>query len=188
MIPATSASPTFHRDGYAIDPVHSCVQFRVRHLGFSRVTGRFDRFTGRFMLNPVSLGSLQVEARIEAASVNTGDAERDRHLRSSDFLDVGQFPEIVFRSTKVSALRVDTFTLTGELVLHGVRKQVDLDVTYLGEATDQQGRERVAFEARTRLNRHDFGLTWNSVLETGGLLLGDEVDILIEVQAVREQP
>ncbi len=176
------------RDVFTVDPVHSCVQFRVRHLGFSKVVGRFDRYTAAIHMNPVSLSSLRVEARIEAASVNTGDGERDAHLRSTDFLEAERFPEIVFTSTAVRDVTVDTFVLLGELTLHGVTRPLALQVIYRGEAVDLRGRERVAFEAEGRINRKDFGLTWNSVLETGGLLVGEEVEVRLEVQAVRETP
>ncbi len=174
------------RDVFTVDPVHSCVQFRVRHLGFSKVVGRFDRYTAVIRMNPVSLSSLRAEAHIEAASVNTGAAERDAHLRSSDFLEAERFPEIVFVSTGVRDVTVDTFVLHGDLTLHGVTRPVALQVIYRGEARDLQGRERIAFEAGGRINRKDYGLTWNSVLETGGLLVGEEVEIMLEIQAVRD--
>ncbi len=177
---------SIRRDVYSVDPVHSCVQFRVRHLGFSKVVGRFDRYGAIIRMNPASLSSLQVEARIEAASVNTGDAERDAHLRSSDFLEAERFPEIVFVSTGVRDVTVDSFVLHGKLSLHGVTRPVVLQAIYGGEVRDLKGRERVAFEAGGRINRKGYGLTWNSVLETGGLLVGDEVEIMLEIQAVRE--
>lgn len=176
---------SIRRDVFTVDPVHSCVQFRVRHLGFSKVVGRFDRYAAVIRMNPNSLSSLEAEARIEAASVNTGDAERDAHLRSSDFLEAERFPEVRFVSTGVRDVTVDTCVLLGDLTLHGVTRPVTLHVIYRGEARDLQGRERIAFEAGGRINRKDYGLTWNSVLETGGLLVGEEVEIMLEIQAIR---
>ncbi|QXD16398.1 YceI family protein [Rhodocaloribacter litoris] len=185
MITSAGASRVTSLNTYVVDPVHSCVQFRVRHLGFSRITGRFDTFSAVLRMNPVSLGSLAVEARIDAASVNTGDAVRDAHLRSADFFEADRYPEILFKSTRTRDVRVDALVLCGRLTLHGITRPVELAVTYLGEARDLDGRERIAFEAHTRINRKDFGLTWNSVLETGGLLVGEDVEVMLAVQAVR---
>lgn len=172
---------------YVVDQRHSSVQFRVRHLGFSRVTGRFHSFSARIRMNPVSLSHFCVEAIIEAASVNTGDEERDQHLRSADFLNVDAYPHIFFQGRDVRAVSIDRFELHGDLTLHGITRPEVLHVQYLGEAVDLTGQERVAFDSRARINRKDYGLTWNNVLQTGGLLVGESVDVQIEIQAVRQE-
>ena len=171
---------------FAVDSAHSDVQFKVRHLGFSKVTGHFGTFEATVQMDPHDLESLQTAATIEAASVYTGDDKRDAHLRSEDFFEAETYPELTFRSTGVRSVSGDTFQLEGELTIRGVTKNVVLDGVFLGTATDPWGGERVAFEARTKINRKDFGLTWNTVLETGGVLVGEDVEIFLDVQAVQQ--
>lgn len=170
---------------YRIDPEHTTIQFRVRLLGFSRVTGWFRRFEGKVLLHPLYLSTLQAAVQIETASVDTGSEARDAHLRSADFFDADTFPEMTFASTAVRDVGVDAFRLEGVLSLHGVERPVVLEATYLGESADPWGGgRRVAFEAYTRFNRHDFGLGWNQFVETGSWLVGDDVEVELAVQAV----
>lgn len=171
---------------YAVDLSHSTVQFKVRHLGFSKVTGRFNDFEATVHVDPENLGTLEAHATIQAASVTTGEKKRDEHLRSADFFDVEAFPTLTFTSKEVTSVDGDTFKLAGDLTIHGITRPVVLNVAYLGQATDPWGGARVAFEARTKINRTDFGLTWNSVLEAGGLLVAEEVEITLEVQGVKQ--
>lgn len=171
---------------YHADPAHSSVRFKVRHLGFSKVTGRFGAFDATVRLDPGDLTTLEAEATIDAASISTGDEKRDAHLRSEDFFEVETYPELTFRSTGVRNVRGDDFELEGELTMHGVTKPVVLAGTFLGTARDPWGGERVGFEAQTTINRKDFGLNWNSVLETGGVLVGEDVEIVLDVQAVQQ--
>ncbi len=173
---------------YIVDQSHSSVQFRVRHLGFSKVSGRFLAFEATLQMNPVSLRTLHVEARIQAASISTGDEDRDAHLRSPDFLDAARYPSILFQSRDVIEAKVDSFQLRGDLTMHGVTRPVVLSVLYLGEAQDLTGKQRVAFEATTKINRKDYGLTWNNVIQTGGLLVGETVEVMLDIQAVRAAP
>lgn len=172
---------------YTIDPAHSRVGFSVRHMGFARVRGSFEQFEGVVRMRPGSLESLEAEGTVQATSVTTSDAKRDEHLRSADFFEVDKHATITFRTTGVRDVTSDSFTLLGELSIRGVTRPVELRGTYLGEGTDPWGGTRVAFEATGKVNRKDFGLNWNTVLETGGFLVSDDVEITVEVQAVQQQ-
>ncbi len=170
---------------YTIDPAHSRAGFAVRHLGFSKVRGHFPTFAGTLEVDPSDLSTLNAQASIDAGSITTADAKRDEHLRSTDFFDVAEHPTLTFASLETRDAGGDRVTLRGELTMRGVTRTVDLDVVYLGEATDPWGGSRVAFEAQTTVNRKDYGLNWNAVLETGGFLVGEDVEITLEIQAVK---
>jgi polyisoprenoid-binding protein YceI len=172
---------------YAVDPSHSRVGFVARHLGFSKVRGSFERFEGTVRMVPGDLSTLEAEATIETDSVTTNDAKRDAHLRTSDFFEAESYPVLSFKSTGVRDVAGNTFTLLGELTMRGVTKTVELRAEYLGEGTDPWGGTRVGFEAETTVNRKDFGLNWNAVLEAGGFLVADEVQIQLEIQTVLQQ-
>ncbi len=169
---------------YQIDPAHTDVEFVARHLGISKVRGRFAAFSGTVEIAEDPLVS-SVEVTIEAASIDTRSEDRDAHLRSGDFLDVEAHPHLTFRSTGVRHTRGDRFEVDGELTVRGVTRPVTLDVQYLGTARDPWGGDRIAFTASTELDREAFGLTWNQALETGGVLVGKKVRIELDVQAVR---
>jgi len=151
----------------------------------SKVRGRFARYTGTVNLDDSDLTRSSVEAIIDAASIDTGTLQRDEHLKSPDFLDAQKFPELRFRSTRIQKLDDPHFRLLGELTIREVTREVSLDVAYGGRATDPWGNERIGFVATTSLDRKDFGLGWNQALEAGGVLVGDRVDVEIEVQAVK---
>ena len=172
---------------YTIDPAHSRLGFAVRHMGFSKVRGSFEQFEGVVRMQPNALETLEAEGVVQANSITTSDAKRDEHLRSPDFFEVDNHPTISFRSTEVRDVKGESFTLVGELTMRGVTRTVELSATYLGEGKDPWGGTRVAFEASTTVNRKDFGLNWNAVLETGGFLVSDEVQITLEIQAVQSQ-
>jgi len=185
MMSTTTLTPTPAAAAtYAIDRTHSEVRFRVRHL-LSRVGGQFRDFAGTIVFDANHLETSRVEFAIQAASIDTSVADRDAHLRSDDFFAVDKYPEITFASDRVVRTGTDTFTVSGMLTIRGIAQRVELPVTYLGVAKDPWGNEKVAFEAAIRLNRKDFGLTWNAALETGGLLVGDDVDVQLNVQAAR---
>lgn len=169
---------------YAIDTSHSEVSFTARHAGVARVRGRFADYDGTIVVGDDLAGS-SARARIAAASVDTGDPNRDTHLRSTDFFDAKARPEWHFQSTGVRA-DGENLVLTGDLTINDVTKPVDLDVEYHGTATDPYGNQRLGFSAQTQVSRKDFGLTWNVALEAGGVLVGDKVRIGIEVSAVRQ--
>jgi polyisoprenoid-binding protein YceI len=171
---------------WQIDSAHSGIHFSVRHLVIAKVRGQFSRWSGSVEVPEGDFSRATVRATIDASSIDTGVADRDAHLRSADFLDVAAFPEMTFESRRVEALADDRLRLHGDLTLRGVVREVVLDVEASGIATDPWGNVRAGFTARTSLDRKDFGLTWNQALETGGVLVGDKVEIEIEVEAVRQ--
>jgi polyisoprenoid-binding protein YceI len=172
---------------WKIDAAHSLVQFAVKHMMFTTVRGRFTDVQGRIhCVDEADPSSASVEATIAAASIDTSDAQRDTHLRSPDFLDAEQYPTITFKSTRVEQTGEDQLRIRGDLTIRDVTREVALETTYNGRGTNPWGQEVTGFTAETRLNRKDFGLTWNAALESGGLLVGDKLDILIEIQAVKQ--
>ncbi len=182
----TTGSPALST--WNLDPAHSVVEFSAKHMMITTVKGRFADVKGTITVDARNPDQSRVEAEIGAASIDTRTDQRDQHLRSADFLDVEHYPTITFRSTKVEgamAREGDAFTVTGELTIRGKTLPVKLDCVYDGRGKDPWGGERVAFSAKTRLDRRDFGLMWNQALETGGILVSNEVKIEIEVQAVR---
>jgi len=167
-----------------IDPAHSGVHFSIRHL-VSKVRGRFAKLSGTIHADESDLTRSVVEATIDVASVDTGTAQRDAHLRSPDFFDAERFPEIRFRSTRIEKVSDDRYRVIGQLTIRDVTREVPLDVEHGGRAKDPWGNERLGFIAKAAIDRKDFGLQWNQVLETGGVMVGDRVDIELELQAVR---
>jgi polyisoprenoid-binding protein YceI len=170
---------------WEIDTVHSHLGFSVRHLVISKVHGRFSRWTGTLSLDDARPESSRVEVRIEAASIDTHEPQRDAHLRSADFLDTDRHPIIEFRSTRIERAGGDRYQLAGDLVIAGVTRPVLIEVESLGRTLDPWGGERTGFSARTTIDRRDFGLVWNQALETGGVVVGEKVEISIEIEAVR---
>lgn len=170
---------------YKIDPAHTSVHFSVRHMMVSNVRGEFTATAGSIVVDPANPANSSVEATIEVASINTRDAQRDTHLKSADFLDLEKFPTITFKSTKVEP-HGDGGKLTGDLTIHGVTRPITLEIEGpTAEVKDPWGGLRIGASAHGKLSRKDFGLTWNAALETGGVLVGDEVKITIDVEAVR---
>ena len=170
---------------WRIDPSHTHVEFSVKHLMIAKVKGRFTGVTGTVRLVPGLAGS-GVDVVIDAASIDTREERRDAHLRSADFLDVEQFPELTFRGRRVIPTGMGEFSVTGDLTIRGVTREVTLQVADEGRSGDPWGGERAGFSATTRIDRRDFGLTWNQALETGGVLVGNEVTISLEVELVKE--
>jgi polyisoprenoid-binding protein YceI len=170
---------------YEIDTVHSSVHFSVRHMMLSNVRGEFTKVSGTIKLDAQNPASSAVEVTIDVSSINTRDAQRDTHLKSADFLDVEKSPSLMFRSKQIVPHKGGG-TLTGDLTIRGVTREVTLDVEGpTPEIKDPWGKQRIGASATAKLNRKDFGLTWNSALETGGVLVGDEVKITIDIEAVR---
>ncbi len=176
-------APSAWATTYAIDPDHTTVSFKVRHL-FSNVQGTFNQVEGTIDYVPDHPEQWKTAATIQAASLSTRVDKRDQHLRSKDFFDVGQFPVITFRSTGVAEATATGGKLSGLLAIHGVEKPVVLDLTIHGEGKDPWGNVRSGFTATTKINRKDFGLNWNQVLETGQLLVGEDVEITLEVEGI----
>lgn len=169
---------------WTIDPMHSSVEFAVRHLMITTVRGRFTGVKGTVTLDEADPAKSTVEVVIDAASIDTREPQRDTHLRSADFFDVERFPTLTFRSTKVDGVLGESFALAGDLTIHGVTRPVVLDVQAEGRIKDAWGGIRSGFTATTKINRSDFGLTWNQLLEAGGVTVSDEVKISLDVQLV----
>lgn len=168
---------------WTIDPSHSEIQFAARHMMISRVRGRFHEFSGTVTVGERPEDS-SVEAVIQAASIDTGDENRDQHLRSPDFLDVERFPQIPFRSRSVRPGRGDRWQVTGDLTIRDLTRSVTLDVEFCGAAIDPWGQVRAGYMAETEIDREDFAVTWNQALEAGGFLVGRGVKIEADVEAV----
>jgi polyisoprenoid-binding protein YceI len=169
---------------WKIDPSHSGIHFTVRHMVISKVRGAFERFQGTVAFDEQNPAASQVSVEIDADSIQTHEPKRDGHLRSPDFFDVAKYPKLTFESTKVEK-GGDGYLVTGNLTLHGVTKPVVLDVEALGGGKDPWGNERIGFQATTSINRKDFGLTWNQALETGGVLVGEKIDVTLDIQAIK---
>lgn len=176
---AASAAPAT----WTIDQNHSEVGFSIRHF-FSKVPGTFDKFSGSVVYDPKKPENSSVKVDIDPASINTKNEKRDNHLRSEDFFDVAKFPTLAFVSTKVTAAGENKLKVEGNLTMHGVTKPVTLDVTFLGAGPSREGEQRSGFEATAKLDRKDFGILWNKTLDQGGTMLGDDVDIKINVEGV----
>ena len=166
---------------YELDPTHTAVTFKVRHL-LSNVNGTFDKFEGKFSFTPDKPEEWKVEAKIQADSINTRSDQRDKHLKSADFFDAEHYPELTFKSTKVTDYKKGHAKLHGILGIHGVEKEVVMDLEVLGLEKDPWGNELAGFSATTTINRKDYGLTWNQVAESGKFLVGEEVQITIDVE------
>jgi polyisoprenoid-binding protein YceI len=179
-----AASPVA-ADTFVIDPNHSEASFQIRHV-VTKVRGRFTDFAGSIVGDPAKPEAATVEFTVKTASIDTANAKRDGHLKSADFFDAEKFPEISFKSTSIKSTGKDKYDVTGNLTMHGVTKPVTLQVTNLG--TGGTGKDqKFGFEASTTLNRKDFGITWNRALDTGGLMLGDDVLVSVNIEASRKQ-
>lgn len=168
------------------DLSHSSVNFHIRHLMVSKVHGRFTKWSGTLALDEQDLTRSKIDVTIDAASIDTREDKRDEHLRSADFLDVASFPAITFSSTQIEREGEDTYRVLGELTIHGVTRPVALEVEGGARVTDPWGGTRTGFSAKTSISRKDFGLTWNVALEAGGFLVGDKLEITLEIEAVKK--
>jgi polyisoprenoid-binding protein YceI len=172
---------------YQIDPAHSAAQFKVRHMMIANVKGEFTKVSGTVTSDPSDPAAVQIQAAIEASSISTRDEQRDGHLKSADFFDVARYPTITFQSNKVVPSGPNSFEVAGDLTIHGVTQPVPLTVEEVTpEAKDPWGNMRRGATARTKVNRKDFGLQWNVALEAGGFLVGDEIEISIDVELIRQ--
>lgn len=176
-------APALRAETYEIDASHSQVGFRIRHL-VGKVSGRFTGFSGTIEYTPGKPQSWKVDAKIDPATINTDNEKRDGHLRAPDFFDVAKFPEMSFKSTKVTEVKGEKAKLHGDLTMHGVTKPVVLALEIGGTAKDPYGKTRAGFTATGTINRKDFAITYNSTLDTGGLMLGEDVSIALDIEAV----
>lgn len=169
---------------WTLDSQHTTVEFAVRHLMIATVKGRFGEAQGSVQLDLENPASTEVEVTIPVASIDTRSTDRDTHLRSADFFDVERHPNLIFRSTRVEPVGKQRYRLIGDLTIRGVTREVALEVEFAGTVKDPWGGTRAAFSVTGRINRHDFGLNWNAVLESGGVVVGPEVKIAIEAELV----
>jgi len=170
---------------WAIDPTHTAIGFSVRHAMVSKVRGGFNEFAGSVVIDGANLAASTAELTIQAGSIDTKNADRDGHLVSADFLNVEAFPTLTFTSTAVAIAGADV-TITGDLTIHGVTRPVTVEFEYIGTSLDPFGFTRVGFEGKAKISRKDFGLVWNAALETGGVLVGDEITLVLDVEAVKQ--
>lgn len=182
------AGPKVWAGTYKLDESHTQVGFKIKHLVISTVSGRFNKFAGNFEfdLKKGEIKGLNVD--IEASSIDTNEPDRDKHLKSPDFFDVEKFPKLTFVAKKTVTKENKPSKIEGELTIHGIKKAVTLDVDYKGSTIDPWGNERIAFEATTQVNRKDYGLKWNKNLDKGGVMIADDVKILIEGEALLQKP
>jgi polyisoprenoid-binding protein YceI len=181
----TTRVATLTARAYTIDKAHSEVTFKVRHL-LTRVRGRFSDFSGTVRFDEEQPERSSITLSIDAATVDTNSADRDQHLRSDDFFPVDKYPTITFVSSRITRTNADTYDVSGTLTVRGVAREITLPVAHLGTAKDPWGNLRAGFETEVTINRKDFGLTWNAALETGGFLVGDDVQIGLSIQAIAE--
>ena len=170
---------------WVIDTVHTTIGFSVRHAMVSKARGSFTDYSGLFTIDGDNLASSTAELTIQVASIETKSADRDAHLKSPDFLDVENFPTLTFVSTAVVA-KGDDVIVTGDLTIHGVTKSVDVTYRFLGLSTDPWGNQKIGFEGSAKISRKDFGLTWNAALETGGVMVGDDIKLNLDVEATKQ--
>ena len=170
---------------WKIDNAHSLVEFSVRHMMISTVRGRFERFSGTVEFNENDPTASSVDVQIEAASINTNESQRDNHLRSADFFDAEKFPYLSFKSTRVEKIDENNGRIYGDLTIRDISHPVVLETEYNGQAKSPWGATSAGFTANTKINRKDWNLGWNQALETGGMLVGDEIKIHIELEIVK---
>jgi len=177
---------TLVKTKWAIDPTHSEVQFKVKHLVISTVTGKFEKFDGAVYASKPDFSDAEAEFSADIDSINTSQPDRDGHLKSPDFFDAANHPKLTFKSTGVKKSGDSEFVLTGDLTIRGVTKSVQLNVEYGGTTKDPWGNTKAGFEINGKINRKDFGLSWSAVTETGGLVVSDEVKLQLAVEVAKQ--
>jgi polyisoprenoid-binding protein YceI len=182
---STTTVPTTLSGSYAIDPAHSRIGFVARHAMVTKVRGSFNEFEGSGYFDAEDPSNSKVQLTIKAASIDTRNADRDGHLRSNDFFDMEEHPEITFVSTRVEQVDAESYRVTGDLTIKGVTKPVSVDFEYTGAAVDPFDNQRIGLEGKTIVNRKDWGVSWNAALEAGGVLVSDKVTLEFEVSAIR---
>jgi len=168
-----------------IDPTHSEIGFKVKHMMFTNVSGKFDKYEGSFLTDGDNFDNAEISFSADVESINTGNADRDNHLRSADFFDAESHPKLTFKSSSVVRKNDGEYEISGDLSLHGVTKFVRLDAEFGGLMTDPWGNSKAAWNLAGKINRKDFGLNWNAALETGGVLVSEEVRVVLEIQLIK---
>ena len=185
MTTASAPALTELTGTYTLDPAHTRIGFVARHAMVTKVRGSFDEFAGTAVLDGANPANSRVEVTIEAASIDTRNAQRDEHLRGNDFLAMKEYPKITFASTGVRQAGETTFEVTGDLTIKGVTNEITIPFEFEGAAKDPFGNERVGFEGSVTINRRDYGVTWNAALEGGGVLVSDKVTLEFEISAIK---
>jgi polyisoprenoid-binding protein YceI len=178
-------STSQNHQGWNIDVAHTSIGFSVRHMVIAKVRGRFAKFGGKIEIDPQDLTKSSVKLSVDAASIDTGIADRDAHLRSPDFFDVEAFPELSYTSKRIEKVSSDAYRVFGDLTIRGTTREVPLDLEFGGVGKDPWGNERAGFNVKAKVDRKEFGLVWNQALEAGGVLVGDRVDIEVDLEAVK---
>jgi polyisoprenoid-binding protein YceI len=178
----------FAQSAWNIDPAHSAAQFQVRHLMISNVRGEFGKMSGAVIFDGKNYSTIKANAAIDVASINTREPKRDEHLRSPDFFDAAAYPKITFKSKRVENVSGYKFNLVGDLTIRGVVKEVSLSVEATPIIKGMSGESRIGAQATTRLNRQDFGVKWNRALDTGGVVVGDEIQVTLDMELVQQSP
>ncbi len=171
---------------WTVDASHSAIEFKVKHMMIANVRGSFHKFDADVVADAADLTTANISFSIDVNSIDTRDEQRDGHLKSADFFDVEKFPQITFKSTQVTRKGEGEYALTGDVTIHGVTKPITFSVEFEGSGKDPWGNERAGFSATASLSRKDFGLTWNAALETGGVLVGDEVKLALQIEAIKQ--
>src|SRR5262245_20391852 len=184
---AAAAAPLWAADTYTVDKNHSDASFRIRHFA-TKVRGRFADLEGAVQADAAQPTLSTVTFKIKASSIDTNNPDRDKHLKSPDFFDAEKCADITFQSSKITSTGRDKYDVAGTLTMHCVSKPITVPVTFLGFAKDPGGNERASFEVVTKLNRKDFGINWNKTLDSGGLMLSDDVDVEINLETVKKKP
>jgi polyisoprenoid-binding protein YceI len=184
LVVLAGLAPAWGADEFVIDPVHSSIEFSVRHMMVTNVRGRFREFSGTIFYDEKDITKSSVRVTIKTASIDTGNADRDAHLRSPDFFDAAKYPEITFASTRIEK-RGDDYVCIGTLTIRGVSREVAIPFRILGVVKDQRGNTRLGVEAGLTINRLDYGVSWSRALEGGGLVVGNDVKIELNVQAIK---
>ena len=173
------------KTNWTLDPTHSEIGFSVKHMMISKVKGGFDKFDAKIVADPTDLTTAEIEFTIDVASIDTRNEDRDNHLRSADFFDVEKYPTLTFKATNIEKTDDDEYAVTGNVNLHGVTRQETFNITFEGQGKDPWGNEKAGFSGKSKIKRSDYNLTWNAALETGGVLVGDQITINLEIQAVK---
>lgn len=171
---------------WIVDPTHSTIEFSVKHMMIAKVKGSFNKFEASILANPSDLTTAEIDFTVDVASIDTRNADRDNHLRSADFFDVEKNPTLTFKSTKIVKTDEDEYDVTGNVTLNGITQEETFSITFEGQGKDPWGNEKAGFSGKGKVKRSDYGLTYNAALETGGVLIGDQITLTIEIEAAKE--
>ncbi|MCK1984959.1 MULTISPECIES: YceI family protein [Peribacillus] len=171
---------------WTVDPTHSAIEFSVKHMMIAKVKGSFNKFEANILANPSDLTTAEIDFTVDVASIDTRNADRDNHLRSADFFDVEKNPTLTFKSTKIVKTDEDEYDVTGNVTLNGVTQEETFSITFEGQGKDPWGNEKAGFSGKGKVKRSDYGLTYNAALETGGVLIGDQITLTIEIEVAKE--